>query len=455
MIPEAGSSFTVLGAGRSGCGISKLLASRGMKVSLYDEKTEEGLKYLPKDELTQKGVSLHLGSWNDDLLNCDAIVKSPGIPPSNSIVANAKSAGIDVVTEVEAASWYCTCPVVAITGTNGKTTTTVLTGEIFREAGFDTKVCGNVGLAFSEVIDELSEESIVVLEVSSFQLNDIKLFRPVVGIITNITPDHLDWHGRFEDYLSAKLNIAKNMDEECLLIVNYDDEILRKEAARVPVPKAYFSAGKDSFNNCRAGAFTEGGKIFCFNKEKEFPEEIMDVAEINIRGKHNLYNSLAAAVAARSFGIKAELIAGTLKRFRGVEHRIEFVRELNGVRYYNDSKATNIDSLIVALEAFEGGITLIMGGREKGNDYGILNEPVRKKVKRIIAIGEARQKISDHFSEMVEVVLEDTMEGAVRTAHAKSSAGEVVLLSPACKSFDMFDSFEHRGEVFKRAVNQL
>ncbi len=455
MIPKAGSSFTVLGAGKSGTGISKLLSERGMNVTLYDDKSESELKHLNRNELESKGVNISIGNWSDEMLKCDVVIKSPGIPPFNHILRKLAETGVDVVTEIEAASWFCPCPVIAVTGTNGKTTTTVLTSEIFRNAGIDTKVCGNVGVAFSDVIDELRNDSIVILEVSSFQLNDIKYFMPSVGIITNITPDHLDWHGSFEEYLAAKMNIARNMDEECLLIVNYDDQILRKESARALVPKAYFGIGGNVYEHSRAGAFEENGKIYYFNKDNEIFEQIMETSELNIRGRHNLYNSLAAAISARSFGIKAELIADSLRSFAGVEHRIEFVREIDGVKYYNDSKATNTDSVIVALESFAGGITLIMGGREKGNDYSVLDKLVKEKVKRIIAIGEARQKIADHFRSIAEVIIDNSMEQAVATAKRISNTGDVVLLSPACKSFDMFESFEHRGEVFKQAVNKL
>jgi UDP-N-acetylmuramoylalanine--D-glutamate ligase len=448
-------SFTVIGAGRSGVGISKLLASRGNKVVLYDENPEEKLKYFDRNELKALGVECVLGEWQDRLIQCDAIVKSPGVPPVNAIMRLAAESGTKVISEIEAAYEYCPCPVVAVTGTNGKTTTTVLTGEIFKADGLDTKVCGNVGLAFSEVIDELTEESVVVLEVSSYQLNDIDLFAPAIGVIMNITPDHLDWHGGFENYLAAKMRIAENMNDESLLVINYDDMILRKESARVAVPKAYFGLSEETYKNCEMGAYESDGKVYYFNKEQEIHEELMDSRDINIRGRHNLYNSLAAAISARSFGIRDEIIATTLRTFPGVEHRIEFVRELNGVKFFNDSKATNIESVIVALEAFDGNIVLIMGGREKGNDYTKITELVKQKVKSIIAIGESREKIMNHFREIVKVVEASDMDDAVRIAYDESKGGDSVLLSPACKSFDMFESFEHRGEVFKKSVNAL
>lgn len=448
-------SFTVIGAGRSGIGVSKLLAEKGNRVVLYDEKEENELKYLDRASLTDAGIELSLGQWDDSYFNCDAVIKSPGVPSSNEIIAKATVAGIKILSEIEAAYEYCPCPIVAVTGTNGKTTTTVLAGEMFRNAGFDVRVCGNVGLAFSEVVSGLSAESIVVLEVSSYQLEDIYSFRPAAGIMMNITPDHLDRHGSFENYLAAKMRIAENMDDECLLIVNYDDEILRAESKKVNAPKAFFGMSKEVFINTDIGAYSDGARIYFFDKEKELLETIMETREINIRGMHNLYNSLAAAISARVFGIEKEMIASTLRKFPGVEHRIEFVRELRGIRFFNDSKATNVESMSVALDAFEGGIILIMGGREKGNDYSHVDDAVKQKVKMIIAIGESKDKVKKHFESMVIVEEADSMKDAVMLALNSGESGDSILLSPACKSFDMFDSFEHRGEVFKKAVNEL
>lgn len=449
------SSFTVIGAGRSGVGISKLLASKGNHVLLYDENSEDKLKYLDKAGLQAMGVELCLGKLDEKVLGNEVIVKSPGVPPSSEIILKAKSAGINVVSEIEAAYEYCPCPIIAVTGTNGKTTTTVLTGEVFKNAGIDTKVCGNVGLAFSEIIDELKEDSIVVLELSSYQLNDIESFKPALGLMMNITPDHIDWHGSFENYLSAKMRIAENMDEGSTLVINYDDKILRESAEKLKIAKSYFGLTDETYERCDQGAFEKNGKIYYFNKSKSINEEIMESRDINIRGRHNLYNSLAAAISARSFGIKNEIIRSTLKTFPGVEHRIEFTRELNGVKFFNDSKATNVESMNVALEAFAGNLVLIMGGREKGNDYTAVNELVRERVKTIIAVGESRDKIISHFGNMVKVVEAHDMKDAVAKAYAASSTGDNVLLSPACKSFDMFESYEHRGEVFKKIVNSL
>lgn len=444
-----------MGAGRSGAGVSKLLARHGNKVKLYDENTADKLKYSDTEELEREGVELFLGKWSDELLNCDTLVKSPGIPPANEKLQLAVTAGIKVVSEIEAAYAYCPCPVIAVTGTNGKTTTTVLAGEILKNAGIDAKACGNVGTAFSDVVDGLKSDSIAVIEVSSYQLNDIDKFRPDAGVIMNITPDHLDWHGSFENYLRAKFRIAENMDSECLLVINYDDEILRGEAEKLEVPLAYFGTGIEVYRHAEIGAYADEGIMYFFDKEKEIHETIMETRDINIRGRHNLYNSLAAAISARAFGIGKEVISATLREFAGVEHRIEFVREIRGIRFYNDSKATNTDSMSVALESFDGNIVLIMGGREKGNDYTAVDGLIRKKVKAIVAVGETRDKIIGHFGNIVSVEAAEDMKDAVEKAFRSAVNGDTVLLSPACKSFDMFDSFEHRGEVFKKIVSEL
>lgn len=450
------SSFTILGAGRSGMAIAKLLKKSGAKVFLSDGSERSKLNYIDEDLLKREGIDYELGNHSEKVFENDVIIKSPGISPDNEIIIKAKQQDKKVYSEIEAAYWFCKATVIAITGTNGKTTTTVLTGEIFKNAGFDTKVCGNVGLAFSEIADETKEDSIVILEASSYQLNDIETFRPAVAVMMNITPDHIDWHGSFENYLNAKLNILKNQNEKNLAVINYDDETLREAVKNSSPSKAYFSV-KEKLNEMEItrGSFIDGVKIIYFDKNKNIEEEIMNTNEINIRGNHNLYNSLAAIISAREFEIKKEIIKETLVNFAGVEHRIEFVREINGVSFYNDSKATNIDSLIVALESFDGNLILILGGREKGNDYSSIDKLVSERVKEIIAIGETKDKILKHFEKVKKVTAVNSMEDAAAAAMRSGKLGDIVLLSPACKSFDMFDSFEHRGKEFKKAVNKL
>lgn len=450
------SSFTVLGAGRSGIAVAKLLRRNGGKVFLSDDTNSDKLKFFDEDVLKNENIEYELSRHSEKVFESDVIIKSPGIPPESPVILKAEKLNKKIYSEIEAAYWFCRNPVIAITGTNGKTTTTVLTGKIFKAAGFDTKVCGNVGVAFSEIVSELREDSVVILEVSSYQLNNINEFKPRISVLMNITPDHLDWHKNFENYLKAKLMILKNQTKEDLTIVNYDDKILRESIESAKPGKAYFSIKENlKEKNIETGSFLKNGKVIYFDKAKKTDEEIMEAKEINIRGNHNLYNSLAAIISARAFEIKKEIIRDTLQKFPGVEHRIEFVREINGISFYNDSKATNVDSLIVALESFAGNIILILGGREKGNDYSGIEELAREKVKKIIAVGETKEKIYEYFNKKIKVTKADSMQEAVNKAFEAGVKGDAVLLSPACKSFDMFDSFEHRGKEFKRFVNLL
>ncbi len=450
------SSFTILGAGKSGIGVAKLLKKKGAKVFISDSTEKSKLKSFDEDTLKKEKIDYELGEHSEKIFENDIFIKSPGIYPDSDVITKARKFNKKIYSEIEAAYWFCKCPVIAITGTNGKTTTTILTGEIFKEAGFETKVCGNVGLAFSEVVDETKSSSIIVLEVSSFQLDNIEKFNPKISVVLNITPDHIDWHGSFENYLSAKLKITKNQTKEDLIVVNYDDELLRKSVESIEPSKAFFSIKQNLIvENINLGSFVSSGKIIYFDKSKNIEEEIMDIREINIRGNHNLYNSLAAIISAKAFEIKKEFIRNTLMKFSGVEHRLEFVREINDVSFFNDSKSTNIDSLIVALESFDANIILILGGRETGNDYSKVEKIISERVKEIIAIGETKEKISGYFRNTKKVSIVNSMEEAVKKSLEIAEHGDIVLLSPASKSFDMFDNYEHRGKEFKKFVNNL
>lgn len=449
------SSFTILGAGKSGIAVAALLRKKGAKVFLSDENEKSKLKFINEDILKKEGIEYEWGTHSGKIFDNDIVIKSPGIPPGNEVIKKAWQLKKKIYSEIEAASWFCKAPILAITGTNGKTTTTVLTGEIFKNAGYDAKVCGNVGIAFSEVLKDLNEDSVVILEVSSFQLNDIEKFKPKVSVLLNITEDHIDWHESFDNYLRAKLNITKNQGEGDLAIINYDDKILWEALKNVNIRKAYFSTKENLKQRADAACYLENENIVYFDKIKKIEEVIMKAGEIKIRGNHNIYNSLAAIISARAFDIKKEIIRDTLMKFPGVEHRIEFIREINGISFYNDSKATNIDSLIVALESFDGNLILILGGRESGNDYSRVNDLVKSRVKEIIAIGESKEKILKHFNKNTRVTLAESLNEAVEQSLERAKEGDIVLLSPGCKSFDMFDNFEHRGKEFKKIVNKL
>ena len=449
-------SFAILGAGRSGIGIARLLNKKGYHVILSDNSPLEKLSYLDIDVLKNERIDFEFNGHSEKIFDYDIIIKSPGILPENEIIQKALKLGKKIYSEIEVAYWFCPCPVIAITGTNGKTTTTELTGAIFKSAGFNTKVCGNVGLAFSEVIDELNEQSIVVLEVSSFQLEDTEKFKPRVASFLNFTPDHLEWHKNLENYMKAKLKVNVNQNDEDTIIINHDDESVRNQRAKLNGKIAAFSIKENLYKtDYQIGAYLENDDIIYFDKNAGINEKIINKNEIYIRGNHNVYNSLAALISAKAFGISSEKIKNTFKDFKGVEHRIEFVRELNGVKYYNDSKATNLDSMIVAVESFEKNIILILGGKKMENDFSKVKELVKKRVKLIVTIGDSRFEVAKYFSGCKKVLISDDFEKAIKIAYLNSGNGDVVLFSPAYKSFDMFDNFEHRGKEFKKIVNKL
>jgi UDP-N-acetylmuramoylalanine--D-glutamate ligase len=446
-----GKKFTVIGGARSGLAVSRLLKKLGADVFLSDMKRPEEIKHsrFTIHELEKLGVEYEFDGHTTKVFDADIMVISPGVPSSAPVVRKAFDLGIRVISEIEVAYWFCEAPIIAVTGSNGKTTTTSLIGHILKSAGIKTIVAGNIGLPFSDYVLDAKRDSVVVLEVSSFQLDHIETFRPRVSVLLNITPDHLDRYDSFSDYILSKFRIFKNQGGDDFAVYNYDDEIIQPYVERLNIQKLPFSI----FEKLSFGAFLDGGDLILRLKNKR--EKILNMDEMKIRGMHNVYNSLAAALAARAMEIKNEVIRESLMSFEGVPHRLEFVRELNGVKFINDSKATNVNSVWYALESFDEPIILIAGGRDKGNDYTKLYDLVRRKVKLLIAIGESRDKIYNEFKDMTEVIRVNSMEEAVRRAYERASPGDVVLLSPACASFDMFQDFEHRGDVFKRLVNEL
>ncbi|MFN3133941.1 MAG: UDP-N-acetylmuramoyl-L-alanine--D-glutamate ligase [Candidatus Kryptonium sp.] len=446
-----GKRVTVIGGARSGLAVAKLLKKMGVEVFVSDMKKPEEIKYVKftPEELGSAGIKYEFGEHSEKVYDCDFMVISPGVPSNAPVVQKAMELGIKVWSEIEVASWFCKAPIVAVTGTNGKTTTTSLIGHIFRTAGFKVIVAGNIGAPFSDFVLDADEKSIVVLEVSSFQLDHIESFRPRVAILLNITPDHLDRYDSFGDYILSKFRIFKNQKEDDFAVYNYDDEIVQPYVESLNVVKLPFSVRE----KLSCGGFIDDGYITLNFKNKK--ERILKMSDLKIRGIHNVYNSLAAALAARAMEVKDEIIRESLQSFEGVEHRLEFVREINGVKFINDSKATNVNSLWYALESFDEPIILIAGGRDKGNDYSKVYDLVKRKVKLIIAMGESKSKIYNEFKDLTNVIEVDSMEEAVKKAYEKAEPGDVVLLSPACASFDMFRDYEHRGEVFKKLVNEL
>lgn len=446
--------ITIIGSAKSGVAAARLFKKNGYDVFLSEYSAQSKIDPVFINEITANGIEHEFGGHSSRVYDADLLIVSPGVPQKSEVIRTAKEKGIDIVSEVEAASWFCKGKIIAITGTNGKTTTTTLIGEIFKDAGFKTYVCGNIGKPFSEISEDTDENSIVVLEASSFQLDNIMNFKPFISILLNITPDHLDRYDSYEKYAESKMRITENQNNSDYFVFNYDDELVKKSSgSSVKAKLSAFSlspAVKEKIDN---GAYVDNFDLIYFYYMGE--ENIIDTQKLIIKGQHNVYNTMASVISARIFGIEKEFIKKTVENFKGVEHRLEFVRELNGVRFYNDSKATNVNSVWYALKGFNEPLVLILGGRDKGNDYSQIEKEVKENVKHIVAIGESKMKVYDYFKNFLPVTIAVSMKEAVEAAFKNSSKGEVVLLSPACASFDMFDNYEHRGREFKKIVNLL
>jgi len=447
----AGKKVLVLGAGVSGRAVSKILRQQGAGVLLSDAK-ETAAFNCDFSELTSCGVELALGRQDQALLTgVDYVVLSPGVSIYSPLVEQAKQQGLLVLSEIEVAYQLCPAPIIAITGTNGKTTTTTLIGEILKAAGRDAVVGGNIGLALSQEVQKATTSSMVVAEISSFQLEAVVDFRPHIAVILNLTPDHLDRHRTMANYQAAKENIFRNQNESDYLILNYDDPIVRDMAARAAAQIFYFSR----LTELPEGIFVRDGVITV--NWRGVMQEICQTDEIKIKGAHNVENALAACAAAFISGVDNHTMARVLKEFPGVEHRIELVAEINGVSYYNDSKATNPESAIKALESFPGHILLIAGGRDKNTDLTEFMRLVKERVDHLILIGEAAERFAAAAAahDITQVHRAESLAAAVELAHKLARPPQVVLLSPACASYDMFNNYEERGRVFKALVNQL
>jgi UDP-N-acetylmuramoylalanine--D-glutamate ligase len=439
----------VIGAVRSGVAVAKLLQSHGAKTFVSDSAEAEKLQSSLRDLRSEK-IEYEVGRHSDRVYECALMVISPGVPSHAPVVLEAQKRNIKVVSELEVGSWFCRAPMVAITGSNGKTTTTTLTGRILSDAAKKHVVAGNIGTAFSSVVLELAETDAAVLEVSSFQLDFIDTFRPKISVLLNITPDHMDRYDRsMEKYAASKARVFKNQRDDDVLLYNIDDAWTNKIVLNAPCRTIGFSVQQ----KLAEGAFVEDGNLVTSISGTR--TEIIEIDRIFIKGAHNLYNSMAAVLVGQQLGVGASHIQSTLKTFEGVEHRLEFVRRINDVSYYNDSKATNVDSVWFALQSFKEPIVLFLGGRDKGNDYSRLTDLVRKQVKAIVAIGESANLVEQSFKGAAVIKKASSMEEAVDLGRFLAQPGDVVLLSPACASFDWFKNYEHRGEVFKQLVNKL
>jgi UDP-N-acetylmuramoylalanine--D-glutamate ligase len=440
----------VVGLGKSGLAAAHFLKTLGARVTVSDARPATLIAEL--SELLDQGFMVEAGSHG--LLTFrrqDLIVVSPGVPMSTPVLSQVRAMGAHIVGELELGAEYLKGEVVAVTGSNGKTTTTSLIGEILKAAGRPTLVGGNIGRPVTAMVEESTPESWSVLEVSSFQLETVETFKPRIALVLNITPDHLDRHGTFEAYAALKARITEFQTAEDFLILNGEDKETQLIAAQTMAQVYWFSGRRPM----KRGAFVHGESILFVPREGAKPEPVMPVAEISLAGAHNVENVLAAVCAARLAGVESETIRAAVLAFKAVEHRLEFVREVAGVRYYNDSKATNVDATMKAVEAFAGGIHLILGGKDKGSDYRVLEPFLRERVKTVITIGSAAEKIERQLDGVVKIERAETLQRAVAFAHEAAVAGDTVLLAPACASFDQFENYEQRGRVFKELVQGL
>jgi UDP-N-acetylmuramoylalanine--D-glutamate ligase len=437
----------IVGLGQSGMAAARFVKSKGARVTVSDSQTLEELKdKIPR--LLDEGIAVETGRHSERTFeNQDLIVVSPGVPLDQLPVRG--SSREKVIGEIELAAQFLPGSILAITGSNGKTTTTALTGLVVKNGGFPTLVGGNIGTPAISLVEEATEDTVVVLEVSSFQLETIRTFRPHIAVLLNITPDHLDRHGSFAAYRDAKARIFENQQANDFAVLNADDPSSVELRTRTRAQVFWFSRKQVPTQ----GAYVSEGRIFFRDASRQ--REVMPVSDISLPGAHNLENVLAAVCAGVLSDVEPGRIRKAVGEFRAVEHRLEYVASIGGVAYYNDSKATNVDATIKALESFPGNIRLILGGKDKAGDYRQLNDLLRERVKSVYTIGAAAAKIESQIQGVPEVVHAETLENAIRHAAASAESGDIVLLAPACASFDQFRNFEHRGKVFKEVVRSL
>ena len=433
-----GTHVVVVGMARSGVAAVELLLEKGAHVVAVDQTPK------PNERLSALGIEVELQT-ESSFAGSDLVVLSPGVPADVDLAVAARKRGVKVIGDLELASWFLHGNIIGITGANGKTTTTALTGHILKESGIAVQVGGNIGTPPCSMVRTSRPDQWNVLELSSFQLETSETFRANIGSALNVTPDHLDRHYTFENYASAKAQLFDRQCEEDFAVLNADDATTRSYAAKTRASIQWFSSQR----TIERGAFLENGTIVLDGKI------LMPIGEIPLRGMHNVENTMAAAVIAQLAGASLEQIRRAVKTFPGVEHRLEFVRERNGVAYYNDSKATNVDATLKALAAFDGGLWVILGGKDKNGDYTPLIEPLRERARSVLLIGGAAAKIADQLHGSIKTVTAGTLDQAIETASRLAQRGDTVLLAPACASFDQFENFEHRGREFKRLVKGL
>jgi UDP-N-acetylmuramoylalanine--D-glutamate ligase len=450
MMELKGKKVLVVGLGKSGLAAALFLRRRGAQVTVSDIRSAEALaKDIPA--LLEEGINVEAGGHG--LLTFrrqDLIVVSPGVPLDTPELVQVRNFGLPIIGELELAARFLKGQTLAITGSNGKTTTTTLVGEILKSTGLPTLVAGNIGVPVISLIDDSTDDTWSVLEVSSFQLETTREFHPRIAVILNITPDHLDRHGSFENYALAKERIFAAQDESDLVVLNEDNPRAAASASRSKARVYWFSLE----HPVPQGAWVDGGQIL-FRGSIDAPvETVMPLNAIPLKGEHNVGNVLAAVCASRLAGATPQVIRQAVENFKAVEHRLEYVATINGVEFYNDSKATNVDATAKAIAAFPGGIHLILGGKDKNSDYTLLSDLLRARVKAVYTIGAAAEKIESHLRGVVSIHSCKTLDKAVATAAAAAHPGDIVLLAPACSSFDQFESYEHRGSIFKELVHE-
>lgn len=454
-------NILVVGLGISGMGAARFAKDNGGIVTVTDIAEEDALvTYLP--EVRKMGAKIELGRHNIETFeSADLIIVSPGVPHTILPIERAKEKGVTIMGELELASRYIREPIVAVSGTNGKTTTTRLLGHMLENSGFKVFVGGNIGNPLIDYVQRREAADIVVAEVSSFQLDTIDTFRPRVSVLLNITSDHLDRYPDFISYVSSKGRIFKNQAEGDTAVINGSDPFIRliSKTLRTRTLPFYYLGDSDPKDREYAliGQFNGNDRPVIKIFTKETPQGFLDLSKINLLGRHNMENVAASSLAALAAGGNLEGIQSALNSFKGLSHRLEYVRTINGVHFYDDSKGTNIDAVAKALEVFDSPVVLIMGGRDKGGDFKQLREPIEQHTRKLIVMGEAGDAIKSVLEDSCQdgAQTASTMEDAVRLAYLAAEPGDVVLLSPGCSSFDMFTSYAHRGEVFCKAVQHI
>jgi UDP-N-acetylmuramoylalanine--D-glutamate ligase len=428
-----GARVAVVGMARSGVAAVKLLREKGATVRAVDQKS-----------VVMEGIEVEQQS-EAAFADADLIVLSPGVPADLPELRSSRARGVKIIGDLELASWFLEGEIIGITGANGKTTTTALTGHILKASGIAAQVGGNIGTPPASMVDTSRAGQLNVLELSSFQLETTERFHAHIGAALNVTPDHLDRHYTIENYAEAKARLFVNQRESDFAVLNHDDSITRGYAARTKGTTVWFS----STHSVSPGAFLDGSRILLD------AQPLMEASEVPLRGTHNLENTMAAAAIAKLAGATHAQIRAAVMTFPGVEHRLEFVRETHGVAWYNDSKATNVDAALKAIAAFPGGLWVILGGKDKNSDYTPLAAPLKQKSHAALLIGAAAEKIRAQLGGEVRMIACRTLDAAVQEARARAARGDTVLLAPACASFDQFENYEHRGREFKRLVGEL